>query len=339
MGTLLLRVLCVLHLTWQMAQAGSCDEYDNRICNFFVKASTHPCCHEKKKRRSSSPNVSSVNVASVCLGKASTWFMHKSAARWSQVVPRCTASGDLATGAVPLRRRAEPVAAKQIWNAATLCHKFLHSTEVTWKKMRGDLFPPICELETLKRWEGLMGRGTEESEDVSHYSCAYHTCMTPVAISNVYTYLCVPHARPQDVTLIYKIWCFWREPEVVTQCSSSKGRALILHRTTLLNTDPKTWINALIGHCRNIFFVNESNMQRTLAAMSGFFYTDHICTGKIRNWVNFEPESVMAVRQTNTNIKKNIWICFQENNLFSFLFLTYPISVWHYINIQYEFIS
>lgn len=26
----------------------------------------------------------------------------------------------------------------------------------------------------------------------------------------------------------------------------------------------------------------------------------------------------VAVRQTNTNIKKNIWICFQENNLFSF---------------------
>lgn len=73
------------------------------------------------------------------------------------------------------------------------------------KKCEGTFFPPICELETLKRWEGLMGRGTEESEDVSHYSCAYHTCMTPVAISNVYTYLCVPHARPQDVTLIYKI--------------------------------------------------------------------------------------------------------------------------------------
>jgi len=82
-------------------------------------------------------DVSSVKVGSVCLCKVSTWFMHKSAARWSQVVPWCTACGDLATGAVPLRWRTESVTAKQIWNRGTLCHKFLHSTQVAW--MQGNL--------------------------------------------------------------------------------------------------------------------------------------------------------------------------------------------------------
>lgn len=115
---------------------------------------THPCClHSpyitKKKRMSSCPNVSSVSVGSVCLGKVSTWFMHKSAARWSQVVPWCTASGDLATGVVPLRWCIEPVTAKQIWNCATLCHKFLHSTEVTWKA-KGTFFAHLW-AKTLKR--------------------------------------------------------------------------------------------------------------------------------------------------------------------------------------------
>lgn len=129
---------------WQVACMNTTSEYVMSLWNPppIPVVSIPP--YITKKRMSSCPNVSSVNVGTVCLGKVSTWFMHKSAARWSQVVPWCTASGDLATRAVPLRWRVEPVTAKQIWNHATLCHKFLHSTEVTWTQ--GNLFSPICEL-------------------------------------------------------------------------------------------------------------------------------------------------------------------------------------------------
>lgn len=130
------------------------------------------CClrslHSTKKTMSSCPNVSSVNVGTVCLGIVSTWLMHKSATRWSQVVPWCSASGDLATRAVPLRWRIEPVTAKQIWNHATLCHKFLHSTA------REPFFAHLW-AKTSKRWCSLTGKEQGESEDVSHYSCSCHT--------------------------------------------------------------------------------------------------------------------------------------------------------------------
>lgn len=199
----------ISHDRWPK-QTGSWYEYNIRICNVFVELSTQSCClhspYITKKRMSSCPNVSSVNVSTVCLSKLSTWFMHKSAARWSQVVPWCIASGDLATRAVPLRWRIEPVTTKQIWNRATLCHKFLHSTEVTWKQ-REPFFAHLW-AKTLKRWASLAGReqGGEERECGCKplqlcSSHSYLTCMIPVAISNIYTLTCVSQTENHKMWL------------------------------------------------------------------------------------------------------------------------------------------
>lgn len=181
------------HDRW-LRQTGSWYEDNNGICNFYPSLSSVFPLQSQQKEDVFPSGVSSVNVGSVCLCKVSTWFMHKSAARWSQVLPWCTASGDLATGAMPLRWRIEPAATKQIWNHATLCHNFLHPTEVTWNAR--EPFSPICELKTLKRWASLAG-GTQKQEERGCEPlrlCMWHRylrCMTPVAISNIYTLTCV----------------------------------------------------------------------------------------------------------------------------------------------------
>lgn len=172
--------------------------------------STPPCrlcspCNHNKKRMSSHP----VSPLLTSAPSVSAKWAHGSCINQQHGDPRLspdapTASGDLATGVVPLRWRIEPAATKQIWNHATLCHNFLHPTEVTWNAR--EPFSPICELKTLKRWASLAG-GTQKQEERGCEPlrlCMWHRylrCMTPVAISNIYTLTCVSQTTKRGFNL------------------------------------------------------------------------------------------------------------------------------------------